>query len=75
MTSQSNLQGTNSYRYLYNFLLVLTEEQIFKLRNIAIGINSVSSFSEFEIRELEIKLDEKVEDQLSGKKHNLTFSI
>lgn len=58
MTTETNFQA-KSYRFLYNFLLVLTEEQIFKLRNIAIGTNSLSSFSEHEIRELEAKLDEK----------------
>lgn len=60
MTHETNLQAVTSYRFLYNFLLVLTEEQIFKLRNIAIGIKNLSSFSEHEIRELEIKLDKKM---------------
>jgi hypothetical protein len=41
-------------------LLVLNEEQIFKLRNIAIGTKSLSAFSEHEIRDLEVKLDEKI---------------
>jgi hypothetical protein len=59
MTTQTNLQAGTGYRYLYNFLLVLTEEQIFKLRDIAIGKTKLSSFSEHEIRELEVKLDEK----------------
>lgn len=60
MTTDQNFQAATSYRYLYNFLLVLTEDQIFKLRNIAIGTKSLSAFSEREIRELESKLDEKV---------------
>ena len=60
MTTETNFQAANSYRYLYNFLLVLTEDQIFKLRNIAIGTGNISSFSDKEIRELEDKLDEKV---------------
>lgn len=59
MTSETDFQATTSYRHLYNYLLVLTEDQIFKLRNIAIGTNSLSAFSEREIRELEVKLDEK----------------
>ena len=59
MTTETNFQATTSYRHLYNYLLVLTEDQIFKLRNIAIGTNSLSAFSEREIRELEVKLDEK----------------
>lgn len=60
MTTESKFEARLSYRYLYNFLLVLTEDQIFKLRNIAIGTNSISAFSEHEIRELEVKLDKKV---------------
>lgn len=59
MTTETDFQPTTSYRYLYNYLLVLTEDQIFKLRNIAIGTKSLSAFSEGEIRELEVKLDEK----------------
>ena len=59
MTSETDFQATTSYRHLYNYLLVLTEDQIFKLRNIAIGTNSLSAFSEREIRELEVKLEEK----------------
>ena len=63
MTTETNFQGATGYRYLYNFLLVLTEDQIFKLRNIAIGKNDLSDFSEREIRELEVKLDEKTINQ------------
>ena len=59
MTTDTTLQAGLSYRYLYNFLLVLTEDQIFKLRNIAIGTNSLSAFSEHEIKELEVRLDKK----------------
>ena len=59
MTTESTLQAGTSYRFLYNFLLVLNEDQIFKLRNIAIGTKNLSSFSENEIRELEVKLDKK----------------
>ena len=59
MTTETDFQATTTYRHLYNYLLVLTEDQIFKLRNIAIGTNSLSAFSEREIKELEVKLDEK----------------
>jgi len=59
MTTETDFQSTTSYRHLYNYLLVLTEDQIFKLRNIAIGTNSLSAFSEGEIKELEVRLDEK----------------
>ena len=37
----------------YKYLLVLTEGQIVKLRNIALGILSPSSFSNAEIQDLE----------------------
>jgi hypothetical protein len=60
MTTQSTFEKSISYHYLYNFLLVLNEDQIFKLRNIAIGTKNLSAFSENEIRELEIKLDKKL---------------
>jgi hypothetical protein len=59
MTTETDFQATTTYRHLYNYLLVLTEDQIFKLRNIAIGTNNMSAFSEREIKELEVKLDEK----------------
>ena len=65
MTYESNLQAVSGYRYLYNFLLVLTEEQILKLRNIAIGLMNLSSFSEREIHELERKLHEKGAEKLN----------
>ena len=60
MTTERKLETGISYHYLYNFLLVLNEDQIFKLRNIAIGTKTLSAFSEHEIRELKVKLDEKV---------------
>ena len=60
MTNERKLETRISYHYLYNFLLVLNEDQIFKLRNIAIGTKSLSAFSEHEIRELEVKLDERI---------------
>jgi len=59
MTTETIPQAGLSYRYLYNFLLVLSEDQISKLRSIAIGTKSLSAFSEHEIRELEVRLDEK----------------
>ena len=59
MTTELNFQTSAGYRYLYNFLLVLTEDQIFKLRNIAIGTKDISDFSEREIRELESRLGER----------------
>lgn len=43
----------NTHLDLYKYLLVLTEGQIVKLRNIALGILSPSSFSNDEIEDLE----------------------
>lgn len=40
----------------YKYLTVLTEPQINTLRNIAIGLSDVQSFSEQEIQVLETKL-------------------
>lgn len=40
----------------YKYLTVLTESQITKLRNIAIGLSDIQSFSEQEIQVLETKL-------------------
>jgi hypothetical protein len=44
------------YLDLYKYLPVLNEEQIRKLRKIAIGILDVSAFSDEEIHVLETKL-------------------
>ena len=63
MTTEVNFQASSGYRYLYNFLSVLTEDQIFKLRNIAIGTKDISDFSEREIRELENRLGGKAVDE------------
>jgi len=58
MTAES-LSPRFNYRYLYNFLPVLNEEQITKLRSIVIGTKDLNAFSEREIEELETKLREK----------------
>ena len=70
MTTETNLEATTGYRYLYNFLLVLTEDQISKLRSIAIGTKNLSAFTEPEIRELELKLGERgvPNDEVRGNK-------
>jgi hypothetical protein len=55
------MAGTNqpntNYLDLYKYLLVLTEGQIIKLRNIALGILSPSSFTNAEIQDLETNLN------------------
>jgi hypothetical protein len=55
MAGMNNTQQTNSLD-LYKYLLVLTESQIIKLRNIALGILSPSSFTNAEIQDLENNL-------------------
>jgi hypothetical protein len=55
MTGMNNTQPSNNLD-LYKYLMVLTEVQITKLRNIALGILSPSSFSNAEIVDLEKKL-------------------
>jgi len=55
MAGMNNTQQTNSLD-LYKYLLVLTESQIIKLRNIALGILSPSSFTKAEIQDLENNL-------------------
>ena len=57
MTTETPVRNTN-YHHLYNFLRVLNEEQIKKLRRVVVGSQDVDSFTELEIRELEIKLEE-----------------
>ena len=66
MTAES-LSTRTSYRYLYNFLLVLNEEQITKLRSIVIGTKDVSAFSDREIQELETKLRERKEQRQASR--------
>jgi hypothetical protein len=41
------------YHFFYNFLLVMSEEQIQKLRRVMIGIEKLSVFSDNEIEDLE----------------------
>jgi len=62
MTADS-ITSRSNYRYLYNFLPVLNEEQITKLRSIVIGTKDLTAFSEGEIQELETKLKEKKENE------------
>ena len=47
------------YRRVRDFLQVLNEEQITRLRNLAIGVRDNTTFSEEEIRELEWKFNER----------------
>lgn len=55
MSLTTTLFPKTDYHFFYNFLLVMSEEQIQKLRRIMIGFEKLSSFSENEIIELEKK--------------------
>ena len=55
MSITTNLFPRTDYHFFYNFLLVMTDEQIQKLKRVIIGIEKISSFSESEIDELEKK--------------------
>ncbi len=59
MTTESVAVKKSSYHHLYNFLTVLNEEQITKLRRVVTGSKNLDSFTETEILELEVKLKEK----------------
>ena len=55
MSITANFSARTDYHFFYNFLLVMSEEQIQKLRRVIIGFEKISSFSENEIDELEKK--------------------
>jgi hypothetical protein len=62
MFVMANNQPSN-FLDLYKYLQVLTEKQITKLRNIALGINSPSSFTPTEIQDLEKNLNRRQQSQ------------
>jgi len=59
MTTELKPDTKFVYRRVLNFLQVLNEEQITKLRNIAIGVKDDSAFTEEEISDLELKSRER----------------
>ena len=59
MAGMNSTQPT-TYLDLYKYLQVLTEAQIIKLRNVALGILSPSSFTNAEIQDLEINLSRQL---------------
>ena len=59
MSITSTLFPKTDYHFFYDFLLVMSEEQIQKLRRIILGIEKITSFSENEIEELEKKAGHK----------------
>ena len=61
MSIATHLFPRTDYHFFYDFLLVMSEEQIQKLRRVILGIENISSFSENEIDELEKKANHKTE--------------
>lgn len=59
MNLSTNVIPATDYHFFYNYLLVMTEEQIQKLRRIMLGIEKITSFSENEIEELQKKANRK----------------
>jgi hypothetical protein len=51
-----NSTGISDYLEMYQYLPVLDDEQIFKLRNVAIGILDMTAFSEEEMLTLESRI-------------------
>ena len=59
MSITTTLFPKTDYHFFYNFLLVMNEEQIQKLRRIIIGIEKPSAFSENEIEDLEKRVSQE----------------
>ena len=59
MSITSTLFPKTDYHFFYDFLLVMSEDQIQKLRRIILGIENISSFSQTEIEELEGRISKK----------------
>ena len=59
MNITTTLYPRTDYHFFYNFLLVMSEEQIQKLRRVILGFEKITSFSEKEIEELEKKAGQK----------------
>ena len=51
-----NKAGLSDYLELYQYLPVLDESQIFKLRNVAIGVLDLIAFSDEEMHVLESRM-------------------
>jgi hypothetical protein len=55
MIADTTKSTLSDYLDLYKYLSVLTEEQITKLRRIAVGILPITAFSEDEVAQLDRK--------------------
>ena len=59
MNSEPKPDTKNIYKRVRDYLQVLNEEQITRLRNLAIGVSDNTAFTEEEIRELEWKFNKR----------------
>jgi hypothetical protein len=59
MTTQLAPETKVIYQKLRDFLPVLSESQITKLRNLAIGVRDANAFTEEEVKDLELKFRER----------------
>jgi hypothetical protein len=59
-------QPISGYMQLYQYLQVLSEEQIIKLRKIGVGMLQLSAFTKEEIEQLEHKLRHPEKDPASS---------
>jgi hypothetical protein len=58
-------QPISGYMQFYQYLQVLSEEQIIKLRKIGVGMLQLSAFTKEEIEQLEYKLHHPEKDPAS----------
>ncbi|MBA4167593.1 MAG: hypothetical protein H0X41_08645 [Chitinophagaceae bacterium] len=54
-----NYSGLSDYLGMYQYLPVLDGEQIFRLRNVAIGVLDMSVFSEEELHALKSRMQQQ----------------
>ena len=59
MNLSTNAIPRSDYHFFYNYLLVMSEDQIKKLRRVMLGMEKITSFSENEIEELEKKASQQ----------------
>lgn len=57
MEQENRLNNPGDYHWLYKYMVIMTDRQIERLRNIALGLQDLSAFSAEEIQELENKIN------------------
>ena len=57
MEQEYRLNNSGDYHWLYKYLVIMTDRQIERLRNIALGMQDLSAFPAEEIEELEKKIN------------------